>query len=161
MANLETAIRVAVTGHAGQTDKEGLPYITHPLRLMHAVTDDAAKIVAVLHDVVEDTSVTLDDLRREGFSEAILASVARVTHQKDQPYADYVVACKPDPVAKAVKLADLTDNCSLHRCLLRPNQVARDLARIHRYVLSYKYLTDKLSEEEYRGLMKEHGELPG
>ena len=159
MSNLETAIRVAVTAHAGQKDKEGLPYITHPLRLMHSVTDDAAKIVAVLHDVVEDTSVTLDDLRREGFNEGILASVARVTHQKDQPYADYVIGCKPDPVAKAVKLADLTDNCSLQRCMLRPDRIARDLARIHRYVLSYKFLTDKLSEEEYRGLMKDHGEL--
>lgn len=159
MSNLETAIRVAVTAHAGQTDKEGLQYITHPLRLMHAVPDDAAMIVAVLHDVVEDTSVTLDDLRREGFSEAILASLARVTHQKDEPYADYVIACKADPVAKAVKLADLADNCSMTRCMLRPDRIARDLARIHRYVLSYKFLTDKLSEEEYRGLMEEYGEL--
>ena len=159
MSNLETAIRIAVTAHAGQKDKEGLPYITHPLRLMHAVTDDAAKIVAVLHDVVEDTSVTLDDLRREGFSEAILASMELVTHRKDEPYADYVVGCKADPVARAVKLADLADNCSMPRCMLRPKQIARDLARIHRYVLSYKYLTDKLSEADYRTLMKEHGEL--
>src|SRR5262245_45562627 len=98
MSNLETAIRIAVTAHAGQKDKGGAPYITHPLRLMAAVESDDAKIVAVLHDVVEDTSVTLDDLRREGFSDKLLAAVACVTHQREMPYVDYVVNCKANPI---------------------------------------------------------------
>jgi hypothetical protein len=159
MSTLETAIRIAVTAHAGQTEKGGGPYITHPLRLMAAVDGDDAKIVAVLHDVVEDTAVTIEDLRREGFSEDVLAAVACVTHGRDQSYADYVVRCKNHPVARRVKLADLVDNSRLDRCILRVDRVARDLNRIHRYVLSYKFLTDQLSEPDYRSLMRQYGEL--
>ena len=159
MANLERAIAIAVAAHAGQVDKEGAPYITHPLRLMEAVEGEAAKIVAVLHDVVEDTAVTMEDLRREGFSAEVLGALALVTHRKEEPYADYVVRAKGDPVARAVKLADLADNCRLERCILRPERVKRDLARIHRYVLSYKFLTDQIGESEYRALMAEYGEL--
>src|SRR6188768_414379 len=99
MSNLEKAIRIAVAAHAGQTDKGGAPYITHPLRLMAAVETEEEKIVALLHDVVEDTTVTLDDLRREGFSDSVLAGVACVTHRRDEPYAEYVIRCKHNPVA--------------------------------------------------------------
>jgi (p)ppGpp synthase/HD superfamily hydrolase len=159
MSTLETAIRIAVTAHAGQAEKGGAAYITHPLRLMAAVDSEEAKIVAVLHDVIEDTAVTIEDLRREGFSEGVLAGVACVTHRRDEPYADYVVRCKRHPVAKQVKLADLADNSRLDRCILRVERVARDLARIHRYVLSYKFLTDQLSESDYRSLMRVYGEL--
>jgi hypothetical protein len=159
MSTLESAIRVAVAAHAGQADKGGAPYITHPLRLMAAVDGDGAKIVAVLHDVVEDTAVTLDDLRREGFSADILAAVDCVTHRRGEPYADYVVRCKGHPLARQAKLADLADNCRLERCILRVERIARDLARIHRCVLSYKYLTDRLSESDYRSLMAAYGEL--
>jgi hypothetical protein len=159
MSTLETALRVAVAAHAGQSDKGGDPYITHPLRLMAAVDSEEAKIVALLHDVVEDTPVGLDDLRREGFSEAVLSAVDCVTHRRDEPYADYVVRCKNHPVAREVKLADLGDNSRLDRCILRSERIARDLARLHRYVLSYKFLTDRLSESEYRSLMRLHGEL--
>src|SRR5436190_1620061 len=102
MSNLETAIRIAVAAHAGQTEKSGATYITHPLRVMAAVSGEEAQIVAVLHDVVEDTSVTLEDLRREGFSENVLSGVACVTHEKDVPYADYVVRCKNHPVGRQV-----------------------------------------------------------
>jgi hypothetical protein len=159
MATLETAIRIAVVAHTGQTDKEGAPYITHPLRLMAAVDGEEAKIVAVLHDVVEDTAVTIEDLRREGFSDEVLTAVVCVTHRRDEPYADYVVRCKTHPLARQVKLADLVDNSRLDRCLLRVDRLARDLARIHRYALSYKFLTDKLGESDYRSLMAVHGEL--
>jgi (p)ppGpp synthase/HD superfamily hydrolase len=159
MSTLEAAIRVAVAAHAGQADKGGAPYVTHPLRLMAAVEGEDAQIVAVLHDVVEDTAVTLDDLRREGFGEAVLAAVDRVTHRRDEPYADYVVRCKGDPVARRVKLADLADNARPDRCILRPDRAARDLARVSRYMLSYKFLTDRLGEGDYRALMALHGEL--
>ena len=157
MSKLETAIRIAVTAHAGQVDKGGAPYVTHPLRLMAAVEGEDAQSVAVLHDVVEDTSVTQDQLKREGFSDAVLEAVKCVTHQKDQPYADYVIGCKANPLARQVKLADLTDNMRPDRCILRPDRIARDLARIHRYVLSYKFLTDGLSEQDYKSLMASHG----
>jgi (p)ppGpp synthase/HD superfamily hydrolase len=159
MSSLETAIRVASAAHAGQKDKGGAAYITHPLRLMAAVEGDEAKIVAVLHDVVEDTATTLDDLRREGFGEDVLAAVDLMTHRRDMPYADYVVRCKSHPVARQVKLADLADNSRPDRCILRVERIARDLARLNRYVLSYKFLIDQLSESDYRSLMQTYGEL--
>jgi hypothetical protein len=139
-------------------DKEGLPYILHPLRVMNQVRGEEAQIVAVLHDVVEDTKVTLDDLRHAGFSASVLAAIQCVTHRKDEPYADYVVACKHNPIARQVKLGDLADNCRLDRAILRPQRLQRDLARIHRYFLSHKYLTDQITEDEYRSLMSQCGE---
>lgn len=114
MATIEKALQIAAKAHEGQKDKEGLPYILHPLRVMLKVEGEA-RIMAVLHDVIEDTSVTADDLRRAGFSEKIVAAVLCVTHRKDEPYADYVVRCKNNKVARRVKLADLEDNSRLDR----------------------------------------------
>src|SRR6185312_6722737 len=96
LATIEKALQIAARAHEGQVDKEGLPYILHPLRVMAGVQGAEARIVALFHDVIEDTPVTADDLRREGFSEAIIAAVLCVTHCKDEPYADYVVRCKGD-----------------------------------------------------------------
>jgi hypothetical protein len=157
MATIEKALQIAAQAHEGQRDKEGLPYILHPLRVMSSVKGEEAQIVAVLHDVVEDTKVTLDDLRRAGFSEAVLSAVQCVTHRKDEPYANYVVGCKNNPIARQVKLADLQDNGRMDRTILRPQRLQADLARIHRYALSYKFLTDQISEQEYRALMEEVG----
>jgi hypothetical protein len=154
MATIEKALQIAAKAHEGQKDKDGQPYILHPLRLMMAVEGEEARIVAVLHDVVEDTAVTLDDLRAAGFGEGIIAAVACVTHRKgDESYADYVVRCKGNDIARRVKLADLDNNARLGRVLLRPDRLQGDLARIRRYALSYKFLTDRISEQEYRELM--------
>jgi hypothetical protein len=153
MATLERAIQIAAQAHEGQKDKQGAPYILHPLRLMMAVEGLEAKMVAVLHDVVEDTSVTLDDLRAAGFSQPVLDGVACVTHRKTEPYADYVVRCKANPLVRPVKLADLRDNNTFPRILLRPDRMERDLSRIRRYVLSYQFLAGQISEPEYRRLM--------
>lgn len=154
MATLERALIIAAQAHSGQTDKEGLPYITHPLRVMQLVEGNEAQIVAIMHDVVEDTSVTLDDLAREGFAPAILDALRCVTHERTVSYADYVIRCKANPIARQVKLADLHDNTRLSRVLLRANSIDRDLARTRRYLLSYKFLTEQLSEGEYRQLMQ-------
>src|SRR5205823_8876269 len=94
MATIEKALQIAAQAHEGQKDKEGLPYILHPLRAMLRVQGEEAQIVAVLHDVIEDTSVTADDLLRAGFGEEVVAAVLCVTHRKDESYADYVVRCK-------------------------------------------------------------------
>ncbi len=96
MASIEKALQIAAQAHEGQKDKDGQPYILHPLRVMNAVEGESAKVVAVLHDVIEDTSVTAEELRREGFDEAVLAAVECLTHRKGEPYADYVVRCKGD-----------------------------------------------------------------
>ncbi len=155
MATIEKAIEIAAKAHSGTKDKSGVPYILHPLRVMMGVEGEAAQIVAVLHDVVEDTSVTLDDIRAEGFREEIVEALSLVTHESDQSYAEYVIACKPNPIAREVKLSDLRDNSSLERTLLRPDIIDRDTIRIQRYILSYRYLTDSISEEEYRSLMQD------
>ena len=153
MATIEKALQIAARAHEGQKDKEGLPYVLHPLRAMLSVEGEEAQIVAVLHDVLEDTAVTADDLRREGFSAAVVAAVLCVTHRPDEPYADYVVRCKGNEVARRVKLADLADDWRLDRTLLRPQRFEADVARLRRYALSYKYLTDQITEQEYRTLM--------
>ena len=156
MATIEKALQIAAKAHEGQKDKEGLPYILHPLRAMMSVTGEEAQIVAVLHDVIEDTSVTADDLRQAGFSEQIVAAVLCVTHRKDEPYADYVVRCKGNEIARQVKLADLKDNSRLDRTILRPARFDTDVARLAKYVLSYKFLTDQLTEQQYRALMEKN-----
>jgi (p)ppGpp synthase/HD superfamily hydrolase len=153
VATIEKALQIAAKAHEGQKDKEGLPYVLHPIRVMARVEGEEAQIVAILHDVVEDTTVTLDDLQAAGFSEPILAAMRCVTHRKDQSYASYVIGCKANPIARQVKLADLADNTRLDRTLLRPDRLTQDLARIRRYLLSYKFLTDQISEEQYLTLM--------
>jgi hypothetical protein len=150
-------LQIAAQAHEGQKDKEGLPYILHPLRAMMSVQGEEAQIVAVLHDVIEETAVTADDLRRAGFSEPVVAAVVSVTHRKDESYADYVVRCKGNEVARQVKLADLADNWRLDRTILRPQRFEADVARLRKYALSYKYLADQITEEQYRTLMREDG----
>ena len=92
--------RNPLRAHEGQKDKVGQPYFLHPLPVMIAVEGEPAKVVAILHDVIEDTAITEDDLRREGFSERVLAALACVTHRKGEPYAEYVVRCKGDEIAR-------------------------------------------------------------
>jgi guanosine-3',5'-bis(diphosphate) 3'-pyrophosphohydrolase len=155
MATVEKALQIAARAHEGQKDKSGEPYIFHPLRAMMKVEGEEARIVAVLHDVIEDTAVTADDLRQAGFSDQVVTAVLCVTHGEGESYADYVVRCKGNDIARRVKLADLEDNSRLERTLLRPQRAKEDVARFRKYVLAYKYLTDKITEEQYRSLMAE------
>jgi (p)ppGpp synthase/HD superfamily hydrolase len=157
MATIEKALQIAAHAHEGQQDKHGQPYIFHPLRVMSAVEGAEARIVAVLHDVIEDTSVTAEDLRREGFSESILEALDLLTHRKDEPYVNYVVRCKGHDVARRVKLADLEDNSRLSRTILRPERIEPDIERVRKYLLAYKFFTDMLTEEQYRGAMTRRG----
>ena len=153
MATLDRAIQIASAAHAGQVDKEKLPYILHPLRVMMHVASLPEKIAAVLHDVVEDTAVTHDDLAKEGFSADVLDAVRRLTRTPDIKYVDYVVRCKESAVARAVKLADLTDNSRLDRNIIRPDRFDQDMRRIAKYLVTYKFLTDQIDEPTYRALM--------
>ncbi|VTS01154.1 hypothetical protein [Tuwongella immobilis] len=157
---LELAIQIAVKAHWGQLDSDHEPYLTHPLRVMAKVQGEIAQCVAVLHDVIEDTTVTANDLRNAGLADEIVAGVECVTHPKSEPYADYVIRCKAHPIGRLVKLADLEDNSRIDRALVRPDKIERDFARLHRYHLSYKFLKDQLSEADYRRLMAQYGELP-
>jgi hypothetical protein len=154
MATLEKAIELAARAHAGQRDKNGLSYVLHPLRVMMRQQSEEAMIVAVLHDTIEDTTLTMDDLRKAGFSEYVLEAVKLVTRDEKDSYADFVAKCVAHPLARAVKLADLEDNSRHDRTLLRPRSLSRDLKRIARYQLSYKFLTGEINERQYREAMK-------
>lgn len=130
MSTLERAIAIAAQAHAGQTDKAGAPYILHPLRVMLMLDTTEAQIVGVLHDVIEDTPITYDDLRAEGFSEAILAALECVTKRDGEEYTTFVGRAAQNPIARQVKLADLQDNSDLSRI---PSPTAKDYARLEKY----------------------------
>ena len=153
MATIERAIEIAAKAHASVKDKQGQPYLLHPLRVMMGVEGEEAQIVAVLHDVVEDTPMSLDDIRAEDFSQQVIDGLELVTHLKEQPYSEYVIACKKNSIACQVKLSDLRDNSNLNRLLLRPEKFDGDASRMQRYLLSYRFLSNEISEDQYRELM--------
>ena len=109
------ALKLCFEAHKNQVDKSGMPYVFHPFHVAEQMTDEATTIVALLHDVVEDTDYTLEDLAAEGFGKDILEAVALMTHDDDVPYLDYVAKLKDNPIARAVKLADLAHNSDLSR----------------------------------------------
>ena len=113
-AKLEKAIKLAVDAHAGQTDKGGAPYILHPLRVMQGCETLEQKIVATLHDVVEDSAITLDELRA-AFGDAIAAAVDALTRRDGERYMEFIERCAANPLARAVKRVDLSDNMNLDR----------------------------------------------
>jgi (p)ppGpp synthase/HD superfamily hydrolase len=119
---LERAIGIAVNAHQGQRDDSGEPYVLHPLRMMTRAKSVDAKIVAVLHDVVEDSDWTLDKLRAEAFSEAVVIAVDNLTKREGEQYDDFVTRSIRDPLSKEVKLLDLEDNMNV----LRYKEVAED-----------------------------------
>jgi (p)ppGpp synthase/HD superfamily hydrolase len=122
---------------------------------MMGVSHPLAQQVAIMHDLVEDTEVTLDRLRQLGFAEEVVAAVDLVTHQHADSYADYVIRLKENPLAREVKLADLRDNASLHRVLYRADRLQDDLRRLQRYMLSYQFLMDRIDATNYRARMLE------
>ncbi len=109
------AMKIAYAAHHGQTDKTGVPYIFHPMHLAEQMEDEAAACAALLHDVVEDTDLTFADLRAEGIPEEVLEALQLLTHDPAVPYMEYVEAIRPNPIARAVKLADLRHNSDLTR----------------------------------------------
>ena len=109
------ALKLCFAAHKDQTDKSGMPYVFHPFHLAEQMPDEETTIVALLHDVVEDTPYTLDDLREMGFSEKVLAALTLMTHDKSIPYMDYVAKIKENKIAMTVKLADLKHNSDLSR----------------------------------------------
>ena len=111
----EIAKSIAIQAHEGQLDKAGKPYIEHPRTVAGSVEGDVAKAVAWLHDVVEDTSMTFDDLQAAGIAPEVINHLRLLTHDKSVPYMEYIAALKNDPVAREVKLADLRHNSDSSR----------------------------------------------
>ena len=130
MSTLERAIAIAAEAHAGQIDKGGNPYILHPLRVMLRLEDADARIAAVLHDVVEDSPWTLEQLRAEGFWPAVIDAVESVTKREGEEYEDFVRRAAQNTIGRIVKRADLEDNLDLSR-VKSPGE--RDRERIEKY----------------------------
>ena len=109
------ALALCFEAHKDQKDKSGLPYIFHPFHLAEQMEDEDTTIVALLHDVIEDTEYTIEDLKKAGFSQNIISAIALMTHDPQVPYMEYVRAIKSNPIARAVKLADLRHNSDMTR----------------------------------------------
>ena len=115
MNKYELALKIATEAHKGQVDKAGIPYINHPLTVASFVDTEEEKIVALLHDTIEDTNITEQDLLNYGFSNKIVEAVKLLTHNKGIPYMEYVAKIKNNELARKVKIADLTHNSDLSR----------------------------------------------
>lgn len=134
---LELAIKVATEAHVGQVDKGGKPYINHPQAVAASLTNTEYKIVAYLHDVCEDTSITSDDLKDMGFTYRIVNSIRLLTKTDELTYEEYLRRLRMDSCARAVKIADLKHNMDITRI---PDPSEKDYVRIEKYKKSLAFL---------------------
>ena len=129
MPTLEDAIALAVEAHRGQRDKAGRTYILHPLRVMMRLETDTERMVAVLHDVVEDSAWTLEQLRTLGYPEEVLGALEHLTKREGETYEAFIERVRPHALARRVKLADLEDNMDVRRLMAVTPKDAERLAR--------------------------------
>lgn len=148
---LEKAILIATNAHQGQIDEAGEIYILHPLRLMFSRINETERICAVLHDVIEDTDITLDYLKNEGFSEEILSALDALTRRRNESYGQFISRIINNKIACYVKLADLSDNMDLSRI---KNPTEKDFQRIEKYRKAAKKILGALEEEGDREFIK-------
>lgn len=138
--NLERAIQIAVEAHAGATDRGGKAYILHPLNVMMRVKSEEEKIVAVLHDVVEDTNWTFDMLREEGFSDIIIQALISVTKfTEDEDYDLFVQRSLKNRIGRIVKIADLNENLDIKRIGVLDKE---DIKRLNKYKRALEALSE-------------------
>ena len=133
------AMKLCFAAHKDQVDKSGIPYVFHPFHLAEQMSNENTTVVALLHDVVEDSDYTFADLQELGFSESVLAALRLLTHDESVPYMDYVAAIKKNPVARAVKLADLRHNSDLSRV---DEVTEKTLARREKYLAAIRLLEE-------------------
>lgn len=125
------AIKLCYEAHAGQVDKSGLPYVHHPFHLAEQMDDELSTIVALLHDVIEDSQYSFSDLERMGFGNDVIEALRLLTHDADVPYLEYVKNIAANPTARKVKLADLAHNSDITRLDYEPTE--KDLMRLEKY----------------------------
>ena len=135
--NTRKAIIIAYNAHINQKDRSGLPYILHPIHLAEQMDTEEECIVALLHDVVEDTEVTFKELEKD-FSKTIIDALKLLTHYKETDYFEYIEKIKSNPLAKKVKLADLKHNSDETRL---ENITEKDITRNKKYVKAIKILS--------------------
>jgi len=136
------AIKLMFEAHKDQTDKSGLPYVFHPFHLAEQMKDEATTVTALLHDVVEDTDYTIEDLETMGFGKDVCDALRLLTHDKNVPYMDYVRRIKENPIAAAVKIADLRHNSDLSRL---DYVTDADRERVKKYHEAIRILTGSIS----------------
>ena len=136
---LEDAIALAVEAHRGQRDKAGQTYILHPLRVMMRLETETERMVAVLHDVVEDSPWTLERLRGLGYPEEVLGALDCLTKREGETYEAFIERVLPHPLARRVKRADLEDNMDVRRL---PAVTAKDAERLARYRAAWARLQE-------------------
>lgn len=147
---LEKAIEIAVEAHRGQLDKAGKIYILHPMRVMLRGKNETEMIVGILHDTVEDTPVTLEMLRLEGFPQEVLDALECVTKHEGEDYGDFINRILVNPLATQVKLYDIEDNMNRDRI---PYPTPKDEARFKKYEKYHKIVNNKLKEYKKQGLI--------
>ena len=130
MATLEQAIALAAKQHEGEVDKANSPYILHPLRVMLNVPTIEHKIVAVLHDILEDTETTIEDLYQFGFQEHIIDAIVALTKKQGETRLEAAQRARQNPIARVVKLADINDNMDLSRI---SSPTSKDFERLNEY----------------------------
>ncbi|WP_295564604.1 HD domain-containing protein [uncultured Holdemanella sp.] len=133
----ELALQIAQKAHAGQVDKAGKDYILHPMTVASYMDTDIEKTIAYLHDVLEDTDVTVDALRKI-FPNEIVDTLITLTHRKDESYFEYIQRVSKSKLAKKVKVADLLHNLDITR-IKEPTK--QDYERLEKYKKSILYLT--------------------
>ncbi len=138
MDQITIALDIATRAHAEQTDKAGRPYIDHPLAVAQNFTDATRYAVALLHDVIEDTDITLHDLEKQGISSTIIEAISAITKRSGEDYDDYLGRVKANIVARDVKLADLRHNMDLSRL---QNPTEKDYQRVAKYKFALNFLT--------------------
>ncbi len=149
MWNLDNAIQIAKEAHKNQKDKQGQPYILHPMRVMNMAGAEEEKIVAILHDVVEDNKKwTFEKLLEEGIPDHLIESLKLLTRSKEQDYCEYILTIKNDNIATKVKMADLRDNSNICRTLSTGN-FRKNMFRILKYHISYQFLNDQFNANVY------------
>ncbi len=140
--NLERAIEIAVLAHKGQTDKAGNPYIIHVLSVMMKGNSMNEKICGVLHDLIEDTNWTFQQLKNEGFSDLILEALDSLTRRETESYPEFIERLRNNPLAVRVKLIDIADNINI----LRLNHISqKDVDRLNRYLDAHKILSQDVN----------------
>lgn len=136
--DLARAISIAAQGFEKVKDKGGQPYILHCLRVMNQMDTEEEKIVAVLHDTVEDGVITIEELIKERFSQNVIYALILLTHEKGKPYDEYIKGIATYALATKVKLADLKDNSDITRL---KGLTKKDFDRMEKYHRSYVYLS--------------------
>ena len=138
-AATKKALRLCFEAHRNQVDKGGSPYVFHPFHLAEQMKDESSTIVALLHDVVEDTDYTFADLRHMGFESEVIEALRLMTHDENIPYMEYIEKIRENPIARAVKLADLKHNSDLTRLDAVDERI---LERKEKYSRAIRLLTD-------------------